>query len=63
MAEEEELPVRRRRRLDPPVLDSLGVEELHEYVQELHNEIARVEAEVARKQSHRSAANAFFKGS
>jgi uncharacterized small protein (DUF1192 family) len=62
MAEDEDLPVRRRRRLEPVVLDSLGVEELHEYVQELHGEIARVEAEVARKQTHRNAADAFFKG-
>ncbi|MBS0643731.1 MAG: DUF1192 domain-containing protein [Proteobacteria bacterium] len=55
------MPVRKRRRLEPPVLDSLSVEELRDYIQELHNEIARVEADIARKQSHRSAADAFFK--
>jgi uncharacterized small protein (DUF1192 family) len=61
MAEDDDPPVRRKRRLEPLVLDSLGVEELHDYVQELHNEIARVEADVARKQSHRTAADSFFK--
>jgi uncharacterized small protein (DUF1192 family) len=60
-AEDEDLPVRRRRRLEPLVLDSLSVEELHDYIQELRNEIARVEADITRKQSHRSAADAFFK--
>ncbi|MFO1026897.1 MAG: DUF1192 domain-containing protein [Acetobacteraceae bacterium] len=61
MAEDDDMPVRKRRRLEPPVLDSLSVEELRDYIQELHNEIARVEADIARKQSHRSAADAFFK--
>ena len=61
MAEDEELPVRRKRRLELLPLDPLGVEELHEYIQELRTEIARVEADIARKQSHRSAADAFFK--
>ncbi len=61
MAEDDDMPVRKRRRLDPPVLDSLSVEELRDYIQELHNEIARVEADIGRKQSHRSAADAFFK--
>jgi len=61
MAEDEDLPVRRVRRLQPLVLDTLGVQELHEYVQELHTEIARVEADITRKQGHRSAADAFFK--
>ena len=55
------LPVRKQRRLEPLRLDSLSVEELHDYVRELRDEIARVEADVGRKQSHRSAADAFFK--
>ncbi|HVZ07439.1 DUF1192 domain-containing protein [Rhodopila sp.] len=61
MAQDEDLPLRKRHRLEPLPLDSLGVEELHEYIQELRNEIARVEADITRKQSHRSAADAFFK--
>lgn len=61
MAQDEDLPVRRRHHLEPLVLDTLSVEELREYIQELHNEIARVEADISRKQSHRSAADAFFK--
>lgn len=61
MAEDDDMPIRKRRRLEPPVLDSLSVEELRDYIQELHNEIARVEADIGRKQSHRSAADTFFK--
>ena len=61
MAEDEDLPVRKRHRLEKLVLDTLGVEELREYIGELREEIARVEADIARKQSHRSAADAFFK--
>jgi uncharacterized small protein (DUF1192 family) len=42
-------------------LDHLGVEELRMYIEELRSEIARVELDIARKQSHRSAADAFFR--
>jgi uncharacterized small protein (DUF1192 family) len=49
------------RRLTPLPLDLLGVDELTAYVAELRDEIARVEAEMGRKQSHRSAADAFFR--
>jgi len=63
MAQEEDLPVRKRRRLEALLLDSLGVEELRGYIGELRDEIARVEADIVRKQSHRSAADAFFKPS
>jgi uncharacterized small protein (DUF1192 family) len=61
MAEDDDLPVRKRIRLDKLVLDSLGVEELRDYIAELNAEIARVEADIARKESHRSAADAFFR--
>ena len=61
MALEEEEPVRRKRRLERLVLDTLGIEELREYISELHDEIARVEADIGRKQSHKSAADAFFR--
>jgi uncharacterized small protein (DUF1192 family) len=61
MEPEEDLPIRKRRRLDPLFLDTLGVEELRDYIGELRDEITRVEADIGRKQSHRSAANAFFK--
>jgi uncharacterized small protein (DUF1192 family) len=59
--EEDEGPVRKRRRLEKLVLDTLGIEELREYIDELKAEIARVEADIDRKQGHRSAADAFFK--
>ena len=61
MMEEEDLPQRRQRRLEKLPLDLLGIDELNEYIAELREEIARVEADIARKQSHRSAADAFFR--
>jgi uncharacterized small protein (DUF1192 family) len=47
--------------LEALILDSLSVEELHAYIAELRGEIMRVEADIERKQSHRSAADAFFR--
>jgi uncharacterized small protein (DUF1192 family) len=52
---------RRPARLTRLVLDSLGIEELNAYIAELREEIARAEAEIVRKQTHRSAADAFFR--
>jgi uncharacterized small protein (DUF1192 family) len=42
-------------------LDTLGIEELRDYIGELREEIARVEADIERKQGHRSAADSFFR--
>ena len=61
MARDEDEPMTKRRRLEPLLLDSLGVEELRSYIDELRTEIVRVEADIGRKTSHRSAADAFFK--
>jgi uncharacterized small protein (DUF1192 family) len=61
MAEDEDVPLRKRIRLEKLVLDTLGVDELRDYIGELKDEIARVEADIGRKQNHRSAADAFFK--
>jgi uncharacterized small protein (DUF1192 family) len=58
--DDEDLP-RPRARLERLTLDLLGIEELRAYIEELQTEIARVEADIARKQSHRSAADAFFR--
>ena len=63
MIDEDEGPVRKRARLEKPLLDTLGIEELREYIGELKAEIERVEAEIERKQGHRSAADAFFRRS
>ena len=63
MMDEEEGPVRKRTRLERIVLDSMGVEELRDYIAELKAEIQRVEADIERKQGHRSAADAFFRRS
>ncbi len=61
MIDEEDGPVRKRMRLEKLVLDTLGIEELRDYIDELKAEIARVEADIGRKQGHRSAADAFFR--
>lgn len=61
MQDEYDQPPRKRHRLEKLLLDTLGVEELHDYIGELREEIARVEADIGRKQSHRSAADAFFR--
>jgi uncharacterized small protein (DUF1192 family) len=61
MAQEEDIFPIKRRRLEPLLLDSLGVEELRLYIEELKTEIARVEADIGRKNSHRTVADAFFK--
>jgi len=61
MAEDEDAPVHKRTRLEKLTLDTLGVEELRDYIGELKDEIARAEADIARKQSHKSAADAFFR--
>ena len=61
MIDEEEGPPRKRTRLEKLVLDTLGIEELRDYIAELRAEIERVEADIERKQGHRSAADAFFR--
>jgi uncharacterized small protein (DUF1192 family) len=61
MAEDEDLPIRKRRRLERLLLDTLGIEELRDYIAELREEITRVETDIAAKDRHRSAADAFFK--
>jgi uncharacterized small protein (DUF1192 family) len=61
MAEDEDMPIRKRRWIEPLPLDTLGVDELYDYIEALKVEIGRVEADIHRKHSHRSAADAFFK--
>jgi uncharacterized small protein (DUF1192 family) len=48
-------------RVAPLPLDGLGVSELGDYIAELRAEILRAEVEIDHKQSHRSAADTFFK--
>ena len=43
-------------------LEIMGVSELEEYIADLEAEIARARAAIESKQSHRSGAEALFKG-
>jgi uncharacterized small protein (DUF1192 family) len=61
MMDEDDAPVRKHARLEKLVLDTLGIDELREYIDELRVEIARVEADIERKQGHRNAADSFFR--
>jgi uncharacterized small protein (DUF1192 family) len=61
MIDPDDLPRPPRRRIEPLLLDPLGLEELHAYIAELQTEIARAEAAITAKQGHRSAADAFFR--
>lgn len=51
----------RKQKPKPKDLSSISVGDLEEYIAMLEGEIARVREEIARKQSHKSAASAFFK--
>lgn len=59
--EERPRPLNANRFTPPPTLDGWSVDELRDYVAALQAEIARAEAAIAGRQSHRSAADAFFK--
>jgi len=61
MLNDDDLPTPKPKRMQPPVLDLLGVDELRDYIAELHAEIARVEADIVKKQAVRRAAEAFFR--
>lgn len=61
MLDDEPAEPRKQARLARLTLDSLGIEELRAYIVELREEIARVEADIGRKQSHKNAADAFFR--
>jgi uncharacterized small protein (DUF1192 family) len=57
----DDAPAIRPKRLQPLLLDPLGVDELAAYIGELRDEIARTETAIARKQGHRAAADQFFR--
>lgn len=61
MIPDDDLPRPKPARVAKPALDLWGVAELESYIVELREEIGRAEAEIGRKQSHRSAADAFFR--
>jgi len=51
----------RRKKSKPLNLDDMNIDDLEEYVLALKTEIERAEAKIKAKQSHASAAAAFFK--
>lgn len=51
----------RKQKPKPKDLDSLGIEQLEEYLAELQAEAARVEEKIAVKKSYLSGADSFFK--
>jgi len=61
MHDDDDRPKPKPARLLPPILDGWSVEELADYIAELRTEISRAEAMSASKQTHRSAADAFFR--
>ncbi len=56
----EELP-KKKDAPEPRKLDTLGIDELQEYIAWLQGEIARVEEDIKRKQSAGAKAASFFK--
>jgi uncharacterized small protein (DUF1192 family) len=60
--EDDELP-RKRPRFDPLPLDGVSREDMDAYIAALEAEIARVKATIAARDSHRGAAEAFFRKS
>ena len=60
MPDDDDRPRRAPVRLTILPLDTLGFDELDDYLADLKSEIARVEATVARKRGHRSQADAVF---
>jgi len=61
MHEDDDVPNKPKTRLQPLMLDPLGVAELRAYIEELRAEIGRVEADIARKETHRNVADGFFR--
>ena len=54
-------PIPQRRRIEPLLLDPLGITELRDYIAELRCEIERAEAAINQKSTHRSDADRLFK--
>ena len=59
MDEEDLLPQKAKPK--PKILDGMGIAELEAYIAELEAEINRARAAIAAKQSHKGAADKFFR--
>jgi uncharacterized small protein (DUF1192 family) len=59
--QDEDLPKKAKKLLEPPPLDMLGVGELKDYVAVLEAEILRVKSAISAKEAHKSAAALLFR--
>lgn len=58
--DDDDRPVKRRKSFEPPILDSLSVAELEDYITDLKGEISRVEAAIRAKRAVRAGADSLF---
>jgi len=61
MLRDEEETQRKKPRFDPLPLDGLSRDDMETYIAALEAEIARVKATITARESHRGAAEAFFR--
>lgn len=54
-------PETKKKSLQPKPLDSLGIDELNDYIAQLEAEILRVRQAITAKQAARAGADSFFK--
>ena len=54
-------PIGKPKHLPPVALDTMGINEIQDYIAKLREEIQRAEAAISGKQGHRSAADSFFR--
>lgn len=59
MFDDENLPLKKKPQLKK--LDTLSIDELHEYIAECQSEIVRTQSEIDRKKASAAAADMFFK--
>ncbi len=59
--EEEDKEAKKKRLIQPPLLEPMSIEALGDYIAEMEAEIARVREAVATKKDARSEADSFFK--
>ncbi len=59
--DEYELPISKKTKEFPRILDNMSIDELQDYIDEMKLEIKRVEADIEKKQAQKSLAESVFK--